>query len=182
MKTIYLAGPDVFFPNASVHFEALEARCAVLGLKGVRPSDGGMSQAPKPAHHRSGQVALGGDVAEHIYQANVALIRDCDALLANLIPFRNALEPDSGTVFEIGMAVALGKPVAAFLPGAGRTYEARVTEHCRARRDFQGLAWDATFGFLIEEFGQPTNLMLSRSTAIFDSFEAALRHLHSVLK
>ena len=181
MKTIYLAGPDVFFPNAKMHFEALEARCAALGLKGVRPSDGGMSQLLEPARQGSDEVVTGDDLAERIYRANVALIRDCDGLLANLIPFRNALEPDSGTVFELGMAVALGKPVAAFVPGGGRTYEARVMEHCRARRDSDGLAWDAEFGFLIEEFGQPTNLMLSRSTAVFDSFDAALLHLQSVL-
>lgn len=181
MKTIYLAGPDVFFPNAKMHFEALEARCAMLGLKGVRPSDGGMSQLLEPARRGSGEVVTGDDLAERIYRANVALIRDCDGLLANLIPFRNALEPDSGTVFELGMAVALGKPVAAFVPGGGRTYEARVMEHCRARRDSEGLAWDAAFGFLIEEFGQPTNLMLSRSTAVFDSVDAALLHLQSAL-
>ena len=184
MKTIYLAGPDVFFPNAKMHFEALEARCAALGLKGVRPSDGGMSQLLQlstPAHQRIDEVVTGDDLAERIYRANVALIRECDGLLANLIPFRNALEPDSGTVFELGMAVALGKPVAAFVPGGGRTYESRVMEHCRARRDSEGLAWDAEFGFLIEEFGQPTNLMLSRSTAVFDSVDAALLHLQSVL-
>ena len=165
-----------------MHFEALEARCAALGLKGVRPSDGGMSQVSNPAQQRSGEAVTGDDLAERIYRANVALIRDCDALLANLMPFRNTLEPDSGTVFELGMAVALGKPVAAFLPGRGRTYEARVTEQCLAQRDFRGLAWDGAFGFLIEEFGQPTNLMLSRSTALFDSFDAALLHLQSVLR
>jgi len=181
MKTIYLAGPDVFFPNANAHFESLQAQCAALGLKGVRPSDGGMSQMLKQAQQRGSPIVTGDVLAENIYRANVGLIRDCDALLANLMPFRNALEPDSGTVFELGMAVALGKPVAAFMPGSGRTYESRVIAHCQARRDEEGVAWDAAFGFLIEEFGQSTNLMLSRSTAMFDSFDAALVHLKSVL-
>jgi nucleoside 2-deoxyribosyltransferase len=166
MKSIYLAGPDVFFRDAAAHFDALEARCRTHGLRGVPPSDGG--------------PAIGGsadEVAERIYRANLALVRDCDGLLANLMPFRNALEPDSGTVFELGFAVALGKPVAGIVPGLALSYEQKVAVECRIRHDSQGIAWDDSFGFMIEEFGQPLNLMLARSTPLFEQVDAALAHL-----
>ena len=171
MKKIYLAGPDVFFRNADAHFDALHARCTALGLRGVRPSDGGLSQGAEAAQ------GSGNEIAQRIYAANVALIRDCDAVLANLMPFRNLLEPDSGTVFEVGMAVALGKPVAGFVPDLGHTYEHKVARVCGVKRDATGLAWDVSHGFMIEEFGQPMNLMLSRSTALFGSADEALVHL-----
>jgi|KBSMisStaDraftv2_1062788.scaffolds.fasta_scaffold424921_2 nucleoside 2-deoxyribosyltransferase len=166
MKTIYLAGPDVFYRDAGAHFEALQARCRAHGLCGVPPSDGG--------------PAIGGsadEVAERIYRANVALVRDSDGLLANLMPFRNALEPDSGTVFELGFAVALGKPVAGIVPGLARSYEQKVAAQCRIRHDGNGVAWDDAFGFMIEAFGQPLNLMLARSTPLFEQVDAALAHL-----
>ena len=59
--------------------------------------------------------------AEGIYRANIGLIAEADALLANLNPFRGS-EPDSGTVFEIGYAIALGKRVVGYLEDA-RTVE-----------------------------------------------------------
>jgi nucleoside 2-deoxyribosyltransferase len=168
MKQVYIAGPDVFFPDAAAHFDRLCESCAALGVRGVRPSDGGLS---------TGVALTGGDIAERIFRANLELIRSCDALLANLTPFRNALDPDSGTVFELGFAVALGKPVAAYFPGSERAYEDRIEAHCGCTRDLQGHAWDARDGCLIESFGEPANLMLSRSTPIFATFDAALRNL-----
>jgi len=168
MKRIYLAGPDVFFPDAVMHFDRLAARCAVLGVAGVRPSDGGLS---------AGAAGCAGEVAERIYRENLELIHGCDALLANLMPFRNPLEPDSGTVFEIGYAIALGKPVSAFLPDCERAHEDKIAEHCGLARDAAGEARDARHGFLVESFGLPANLMLARSTRIFASFDAALRDL-----
>lgn len=175
MKKIYMAGPDVFFRNANAHFDALLAHCAALGLLGVRPSDGGLSQS------EPGAQGSGDEIAQRIYAANVALIRNCDAVLANLMPFRNPLEPDSGTVFEIGMAVALGKPVAGVVHDVDLAYEDKVARVCGIQRDAAGLAWDVSHGFMIEAFGQPMNLMLSRSTTLFGSAEEALAHLAATL-
>lgn len=165
---IYLAGPDVFFADAAAHFDALEARCAALGLRGFRPSDGGLSQ---------GLGGSGDTIAERIYQGNVELLRDCDAVLANLMPFRNAIEPDSGTVFEVGMAVALGRPVAGIVPGIAEPLETRVARHCGVRLDAAGQGWCRSHGYLIESFGQPLNLMLSRSVALFGDEAQALAWL-----
>ena len=168
IKNVYLAGPDVFCADAVERFAALEAACSALGLRGIRPSDGGCGAAGADA----GRAA-----ADRIYRANVELIRHCDALLANLVPFRNSIEPDSGTVFELGVAVALGKTVAGVLADPGEAYETRVARHLGLRRDAAGRAWDQNDGHLIEEFGQPLNLMLARSTPVFATAELALQHL-----
>ncbi len=173
MKRIYLAGPDVFFHAASLHFDELEARCAAHGLQGVRPSDGGLSQGGL-LQNAGGS---GDEIAERIYRSNLDLIRSCDALLANLMPFRNPIEPDSGTVFELGMAVALGKPVAGFVANCAERYEYKVAQHCGLQRAPDGSAWDQVFGFMIEEFAQPMNLMLARSTPLFETFDDALADL-----
>ena len=145
----------------------------------LEPPPAGGPGAPVPPVIAA-KPAIGGsadEVAERIYRANVALVRDSDGLLANLMPFRNALEPDSGTVFELGFAVALGKPVAGIVPGLARSYEQKVAAQCRIRHDGNGVAWDDAFGFMIEAFGQPLNLMLARSTPLFEQVDAALAHL-----
>ena len=170
MKTIYLAGPDVFFPGPSAHFDKLEALCRMHGLQGLRPSDGGLSK---------GASGTGDEISERIYQANVELLRRCDGVLANLQPFRNPLEADSGTVFEVGFAVALGRPVAAVLPDLTK-YEDRVIRHCGCNGRVDGVNVDRE-GFMIEEFGQPLNLMLARSISVFDHTDKALAHLASLL-
>lgn len=174
MKKVYLAGPDVFFPQASEHFDKLEAACLKFGLQGVRPSDGDLSAHPAA-------FTSGAEAARGVYLANVALIRSCDAVLANLQPFRNDFEPDSGTAFEVGFASALGLPVVSLVPSL-RPVEERVIQACGlSYRTAQGAGYDARFGMLIEEFGQPLNLMLSCSTAVYDQMEDALAHLASTL-
>ncbi len=170
--TVYLAGPDVFRPDADACFDRMERYCARLGLRGLRPSDGGATVDAGLAGSR---------LAQRIYEGNVGLIRNCDAVVANLSPFRGRIEPDSGTVFELGMAVALGKPVAGYLPDASLSYAERVARCMPTQRGADGLLRDVERGLLVEGFGEPMNLMLSRSTPLFDSFEAAVDHLAAQL-
>lgn len=172
LPSIYLAGPDVFRPDAAERYARMERLCAGLGLLGLRPSDGVADGAAGCA---------GADLAQRIYEGNVALIRRCDAVVANLAPFRGHVEPDSGTVFEVGVAIALGKPVAAYLPQSTLSYAERVARHFPTRTDAAGTLWDDAHGTWVEGFGEPLNLMLSRSTRLFGSFEAAIAHLARVL-
>jgi len=169
--TVYLAGPDVFLPDPEAQFEFLRAKCRARGLVGVSPFDGGANL-----------LGSGDDVSERIYLANIELLRKCEAVLANLMPFRNATEPDSGTVFEVGFAVALGKRVAGYLPERHRSYEEKVISACGMSRDARGVCWDRRHGFMVEEFGQPMNLMLSRSTALFGDIDSALDFLAEGLR
>ena len=169
--SVYLAGPDVFRPDATARYARMESCCARLGLAALRPSDGGPSD---PA-------GAGAALAQRVDDGNVAMIRRCDAVVANLAPFRGHVEPDSGTVFEVGVAIALGKPVAAYLPQPSISYAERVARHFPTRTDATGTLWDDAHGCWVEGFGEPLNLMLSRSTRLFGTFDAAVEHLARLL-
>lgn len=102
-------------------------------------------------------IPEGGDLtdARDIYEKNIAMIREADGVIANLDPFRGVIEPDSGTVYEIGFARALGKWVVARLSDA-RAYREKLSETPLAPPD--GGSFDAD-GTSVEDFGLPLNLM-----------------------
>lgn len=160
MPKVYLAGPDVFRHDAVERGTYLKRLCAGHGLEGLYPLDNALPAGLVPA-----------EAAQWILAANVALLRSADAVLANLEPFRGQ-EPDSGTVFEVGMAVALGKPVWGCFAPAG-DLRAQVP-HGADGRDAQGS--------LVEDFGLPRNLMLACSWAgysatVEEAVAALARHL-----
>jgi nucleoside 2-deoxyribosyltransferase len=137
----YLAGPDVFRPDALEWAAQARALCRAHGVEALVPLDG---DATTP---------------DGIYFQNIAMIRAADVVLANLNSFRGA-EPDSGTCFEFGYAVALGKPVIGYAAMPG------TTTACVAR--WQGIALeesDGRFvdrdGLIVEDFGLSHNLMLA---------------------
>lgn len=169
---LYLAGPDVFLPNANDVFKAMEAQCAAAGFVGVRPTDGGLSQGVRGTPE---------EIAERIYQGNMALLRSCDGVLANMRPFRSAVEPDSGTVFETGVAIALGLPVHGYLPDCHQSLEEKISANFTVKRDENGIGWDREHGFMVEEFSQPMNLMLARSMTLHEHFADALAGIKNVL-
>lgn len=133
---IYFAGPDVFRPDAAAHAALLRRLAAARGHVALTPLD----NAP-------GANPVG------IYAANFAMIREADAVIANLQAFRGC-EPDSGTCFEAGAAVALGKRVVGYIPD-NETLRERVLRLCGGpgERDANGM--------LAEDFGLPLNLMLA---------------------
>lgn len=168
---IYLAGPDVFFRDSEAIFERLVAFCDTLGLQGVPPSDGGIAA----------DLRLGDEErAQRIYDSNVRLIREADGVIANLVPFRGH-EPDSGTVFEVGFATALGKPVVVYGVAPG-TYADRVCATVDCATGADGVIRERASGVMVEGLGQRLNLMLTRSTEIANSAEAALVRLAERLR
>lgn len=155
---IYLAGPDVFHPQARARADAARALLAAHGHVALLPLDNEAS------------TAVG------IYRANLELIAAADAVIANLEPFRGC-EPDSGTCFEIGYAVALGKRVIACLADA-RPQAARLAEHFGACRRLPDGRLTDPQGLAIEDFGLPVNLMLACScTLVAGDLSAALARL-----
>ena len=149
MKTIYLAGFDVFRPDARQWGDTLKDLCNKYGFEGLYPLD---NSAPK---------ALSGlELARWIYRANIDLITRADMLMANLNVFRGA-EPDSGTVFEVGYATALGKPVWVY------TDEARsLVEQVAVDRKPVGGQYTDALGFTVEDFSLNLNLMIACSTRV----------------
>lgn len=166
LPRIYLAGPDVFLPTHAQRFEELKAACARHGLEGLEPSDGDI-----PA----GFEGSDDERAQRIYDGNVLRIQQADAVLAHLCDFRG-LEPDSGTVFELGYAVALGKPVAAYGVPPG-SYAERVAAVRPSAVDAEGVLREKEGGLMVEGLGQRLNLMLTRSVHLAPTVDTALAHL-----
>lgn len=167
---IYLAGPDVFLPDSAQVFARLQDACERRGLLGLTPSDGDLDHAFRGSDEER---------AGRIYEANIQLIRSADGVIANLAPFRGH-EPDSGTVFETGFAVALGKPVVAYgVPG--HSYADRVSRSVACTLDAAGVLRETDTGVMVEGLGQRLNLMLTRSTPIEETADAALARLAALL-
>ena len=150
MLRVYLAGPDVFLPDAHAVARAKQAACAAHGFDGVFPFD---IDAEATA---AGDEAAGTAIA----RANIALMRGCDAILANVTPFGGA-SADVGTAFEMGFFAALDRPIYAYSADP-RGFAERV-------RALAGLPAGATRhadGVAIEDFGHGDNLMLSGAAAV----------------
>ena len=157
MQKIYLAGPDVFLPNAIEEGKRLKALCQDYGYEGLFPMDNVISgQTPQ-------------EIALKIQEANKQMIHICDIVIANLSPFRGP-EPDSGTVWEVGFAQALGKTVLAY-----STDMRSLKEKTQDLLDLGQSDVDRA-GMVIEDFGMSHNLMFANSV-VADSFEGCLKLL-----
>ncbi len=147
---VYLAGPDVFLPDAPARADALRAICARYGLVGVSPLDN-LSDGDPPAWAtlpESRRIAL----------RNEAHICSCAALVANLTPFRGP-SADAGTIFELGYMRALGRPVFGWSNSADG-FVARTRAFCAATAAADG-SWRDADGMLLEDFaGLIDNLMI----------------------
>jgi nucleoside 2-deoxyribosyltransferase len=159
MKKIYLAGPDVFDPDPIATGKVLKSLCKEYGLEGLFPLDNVIKEHDDP--HKT---------AKAIREANIDLIKQADIVMANLNPFRG-FEPDSGTVYEVGFAEALGKPVFAYAKD-----RRQMIERLRA---YQHLDQDASCcldGKSIESFALSHNLMLAH-TLVANTPEECLAHI-----
>jgi len=143
MLKLYLAGPDVFLPDARDVLAAKQAICREAGLEGVSPLDG-----PAP------------DGAFAIFAKCEAAMDRSDAILANMTPFRGP-GMDAGTAYEVGYMRARGKPVFAYSNAPG-VYAARIVD---ARPGPDGAPVDG-LGQSIEDFGLAENLMLGGAAAV----------------
>ncbi len=130
---VYLAGPDVFLPNAAELAAAKQAVCRGLGLDGVHPFDA------EVALH---EVPRGVERGLALHDALVDQLDACDAGIANLTPFRGP-SADVGTALEVGYLVGRGRPVVGYT---------NVGSHYAERVEVDGLA--------IEDHDLADNLML----------------------
>ena len=76
-----------------------------------------------------------------IFQANQAMIESCDIIIANLNPFRGP-ELDSGTVWKVGYALGLWKPVVGYMNNPEKQYFQRVDINFV---DEEGIMWRVYF-------------------------------------
>ncbi|AZT84889.1 nucleoside 2-deoxyribosyltransferase [Marinobacter sp. NP-4(2019)] len=139
-KRIYLAGPEVFFP-ATEHQAIVAEKKRLLreyGFEGVDPLDTELAFSDDEAKPERGL---------RIYQANRELMDSCDAIIANLTPFRG-ISADPGTVFEVGYMIGQGKPAFGF------------TLDSRRYRERAGSTELDELSHTIEDFAMSDNLMI----------------------
>jgi nucleoside 2-deoxyribosyltransferase len=141
----YLAGPDVFLPDAAHWCERKKQVCAQYGLTGVSPLDAMPDEPPEwAALPEWRRIAL----------RNESLIRSCDLMIANLTPFRGP-SADVGTVYEVGFMRALDRPVFGYATTAVG-FTQRTLDLARRRGGVAAEpdgSWRDAAGMLIEQFG-----------------------------
>lgn len=142
---IYLAGPEVFLPDA-VEVGREKCRiCADAGLEGVFPLDAGLDLSGLSKREAARRIAL----------ACEAMMRSCDAAIANLTPFRG-VSIDSGTAYEVGFMRALGRPVLGYTNTTVALRERTIELRAGAPLSFDCDMPDAQ----IEDFELAENLMI----------------------
>ncbi|MSP02538.1 MAG: nucleoside 2-deoxyribosyltransferase [Acetobacteraceae bacterium] len=152
---VYLAGPDVFFPEPERWFEQKKAICERYGLTGVSPLD---SLAKEPATW----AAL--PFWRMIALRNEAHIGSCQAVIANLTPFRGP-SADVGTVYEVGFARAKGLKVFAYATTDSPFLVRILTALGPAAHRRADGSWLDGEGLLVEQFGLFDNLMIEGGIA-----------------
>ena len=140
---IYLAGPDVFLPDALEVGKRKMEICARHGLSGLFPLD----NAVDPAAERTSLA---------IFRGCEAMMEVADAVIANLTPFRGP-GADPGTAYELGYMAARGKLCLGYCNDPA-PYADRV-RRSSAVNPHHGRLVD-TDGLLVEDFGLADNLML----------------------
>jgi nucleoside 2-deoxyribosyltransferase len=141
---VYLAGPDVFLPDAVEVGQRKVAICARHGLTGLYPLDNLVDLAAD-------------DASRAIYGGNEAMMIAADAIVANLTPFRGA-SADAGTVFELGFMAGRGKLCLGYSNDIwGYAERVRRHDHAVTARDGRLIDGD---GLTVEDFGLADNLMI----------------------
>lgn len=88
--------------------------------------------------------------AAAIRAANMGLIKESDAIIANMTPFRG-VSMDVGTAYEMGAAAALGKIVVGYTTDP-RSFVEKIKAGFKVVRGADGRLRDGE-GMAVEEFG-----------------------------
>lgn len=143
---VYLAGPEVFLPDALAVGRTKTRLCASFGFTGLFPLDQSLELTGLQPEEQARAIAL----------ANEELMRSADAIIANLTPFRG-VSMDSGTAFEVGFMRALGRPVFGYTESA-ESYRNRCERFRAASADWRD---GDRAAYQIEDFGLAENLMIN---------------------
>jgi nucleoside 2-deoxyribosyltransferase len=140
---VYLAGPDVFLPDAADVGRRKVELCTRHGLTGLYPLDNVVDLAARAA-------------SLQIFRGNEAMMIEADAIIANLTPFRGP-GADPGTVYELGYMMGRGKLCLGYSNDPS-SYAKRVRDFT-AVNSCDGRLTDA-LGLTVEDFGLSDNLMM----------------------
>lgn len=152
MLKVYLAGPEVFLPDAIELGSRKKRLCSAYGFEGLFPLDNEIVQEPS-----------GERIDRLIYRANEEMIRRADFGICNLTPFRG-VSADPGTVFEVGMLAGLGKRIFAYTNVVQHYFDRarhKETLACDSERN----VWRDADDMTVEDFGNADNLMIDWAVA-----------------
>ena len=141
---IYLAGPDVFLPDAVAIGQRKREICERHGVTGLYPLDTAVDLSAR-------------DVSLQIFKALEAMMDAADAIIANLTPFRGP-GADPGTVYELGYMAGRGKLCFGYCNDP-EPYAGRVARFMTVTSTPDQRLIDAD-GLTVEDFGLPDNLMM----------------------
>jgi len=159
----YLAGFECFMLNAREVGDAMKETCVKYGFEGIFPPD----EAPGCPEKEPEIMANRYSMMANIFDRDQVHIRNSNMVIANLSPFHGQ-EPDSGTVFEVGMTFGLGFDCYVFT-GDGRPLRERVP--CRADEEGQ---WRDVEGYIVEDYGFPlTHKIAGAAKVIVGDFDQA---------
>ena len=147
---IYLAGPDVFLPDAVAIGARKVEICARAGVTGLYPLDNAVDLF---AAHASLKI----------FRGNEAMMHEADAIIANLTPFRGP-GADAGTVYELGYMAGRGKRCFGYSNDPALYLDrvrslSNVTSQDGRRVDADGLT--------VEDFGHTDNLMMIHALELY---------------
>ena len=140
---VYLAGPDVFLPDAIEVGRRKAEICRRHGLTALYPLDNPVDLTAS-------------DASQRIFLSNQAMMDSADAILVNLTPFRGP-GADPGTVYELGYMAGCAKPCFGYTNDASR-YAERVAAFVHVHTQNGGLI-DGD-GLVVENFDLADNLMM----------------------
>ena len=96
-EKIYIAGPECFYKNGQSQLAAMKLRAESLGFGVTLPNNHPLDMENPDLQKR----------ADSIFQDLKMIMKETTVIIADLEAYRGS-EPDSGTVYEIGMAYAEG--------------------------------------------------------------------------
>ena len=141
---IYLAGPDVFLPDAIEIGRRKRELCERHGAIGLFPLDNAVDLTAATA-------------SMQIFRGNRAMMDEADAIIANLTPFRGP-SADAGTVYELGYMAGRGKLCLGYCNDP-LVYRDRVAQTHQIREGKGGVLLDEA-GLVVESFDLADNLMI----------------------
>jgi nucleoside 2-deoxyribosyltransferase len=156
LKKIYLAGPDVFLPDALEVGRRKHEICREFGFEGLFPLD---------------QQLAGEPSGLDIFRLDMGLMREADIGLFNLSPFRGP-SADPGTVFELGLMMGLGKRIFGYR-NTDLAYHQRVQDDGYMIERF-GLGDNLMIDCAIREAGGTIEAIAEDGLAAMTSFRAAV--------
>ena len=145
---IYLAGPEVFLPNAR---EMLDRKAALARAAGFIPLSPGDPDMPPSKTVRDHGLAISA--------VDEQMMHEADGVIANLTPYRG-ISADVGTAYEVGFMCALGKAVYAYT-NVARGHLQRQVDYYGGRytTDASG-HFRGPDGLTVDNFDMMDNLML----------------------